>query len=83
MVFSLYAVRDELLGYSMPVIRDNDSVASRAFEYDCSIDNTPYKIHPEHFTLIHIGEYDTESGAITSTPPRIIAFASDFIKRGE
>lgn len=80
MKFPLYAIRDSLIGFSMPVIRDNDAIASRAFEFDILRDDSPYKNHPEHFQLFHIGEYDTDDGTIVSFSPRMVASASDFVK---
>ena len=79
MKFPLYAVRDSLIGFSMPVIRDNDAVASRAFEYDYDRDDSPYKNHPEHFQLFHIGEYDTDDGTIVGCSPRMVTACTDFI----
>lgn len=83
MKFPLYAVRDSLLGFSMPIIRDNDAVASRAFEFDCTRDDSPYRTHPEHFQLFHIGEYDTDTAVIDSVSPVLIASAVDFVKVGD
>lgn len=79
MIFNIYAVRDELLGFGAPVIRDNDAVAVRAFDNDVNFDNSPYAKHPNDYSLFHIGEFDTDSGDITASTPRFVATASDFI----
>lgn len=79
MKFPLYAIRDSLIGFSMPFIRDNDAVASRAFDYDCNRSDSPYTTNPEHFQLFHIGEFDTDDGSISSCSPRMVACATDFI----
>ena len=79
MKFPIYAVRAILLGFGLPVIRDNDAVASRAFEFDCNRDDSQYKIHPEHFQLYFIADYDTDDGSILGFTPRLIASATDFI----
>ena len=73
MKFPVYAVRDSLLGFGFPMIRDNDAVASRAFEYDLKVDNSPYAHHPQDFQLYRIGEFDTENGNIKSESPTLIA----------
>ena len=80
MIFPMYAVRDSLIGFSMPVIRDNDAVASRAFEFDCNRDDSPYRSHPEHFQLYYIGDYDTDNGDIDPAVARLVCSASDFVK---
>lgn len=80
MKFPLYAIRDSLIGFSMPFIRDNDAIACRAFEFDILRDDSPYKNHPEHFQLFHIGEFDTDNAIIDSISPRMVASAADFIK---
>lgn len=80
MKFPLYAVRDSYIGFSMPVIRDNDSVASRAFEYDCERDGSPYVTRPDCFQLFNIGEYDTDTAVIESSTPVLVASAVDYVK---
>ena len=80
MKFPLYAVRYSLIGFSMPVIRDNDAIACRAFEFDITRDDSPYSNHPEHFQLFHIGEYDTDDGSIDPVAPRMVCSAIDFVK---
>lgn len=80
MKFPLYAINDDLIGFGMPVIRDNDAVASRAFEFDIMRDDSPYHHHPEHFKLFHIGEFNTDDGIISGCAPRLVVCASDFVK---
>lgn len=80
MKFPVYCVRDSLLGFGMPVLRDNDAVASRAFEFDVTRDDSPYKLHPEQIQLYHIGEFDTESGELVSSSPKLVSSAIDFVK---
>ena len=79
MKFPVYAVHDSLLGFGIPVVRDNDAVASRAFEFDCSRDDSPYSLHPEQFQLFFIADYDTDDGSILGCTPRMVCSASDFI----
>lgn len=81
MVISVYCVRDSLLGFGMPILRDNDSVASRAFDYDLNVPNNPMASHPDDFQLYRIGSFDTDTGIITSESPVFIASASDFIRK--
>lgn len=79
MKFPVYAVRDSLIGFGMPLLRDNDSVASRAFEHDITRDDFPYKTHPQDYQLYRIGIYDTDNGVLEATPVELIASAIDFI----
>ena len=83
MIFPVYSVRDSYMGFTMPVLRDNDSVASRAFEFDCTRDNSPYSVRPECFQLFEIGSFDTDSGDISSVSPRMVCSAVDFVKKGD
>lgn len=80
MKFPIYCVRDSLIGFGIPVLRDNDSVASRSFEFDLTREGSPYSNHPEHFQLFRIGEFDTDDGSIVSSSPFLVASAIDFIK---
>lgn len=79
MKISVYAVRDSYLGFGMPVIRDNDSVASRAFEYDINRNDSPYTTRPETYQLYRIGDYDTDTGDLVGCSPILVASATDFI----
>lgn len=79
MKFPVYCVRDSLIGFGMPVLRDNDAVATRSFEFDITRDDSPFKQHPEHIQFYHIGEFDTDSGEITGCSPRLVASAVDFV----
>lgn len=81
MKFSVYAVRDSLLGFGMPIIRDNDAVASRAFDYDLNVDGNPMASHPEDFQLYRIGSFDTDTGIVDSETPVVIASAIDFVRK--
>ena len=82
MTISVYCVRDQLIGYGIPILRDNDAVASRSFAYDINeVPNSPYKANPEHYQLFKIGEFDTVSGIINSIDPVLIVNASDLIKK--
>ena len=80
MKFPMYSVRDSYTGFGMPVLRDNDSSASRAFEFDCTRSDSPYSVRPECFQLYTIGEFDTDTGAVLSDTPTLIASAVDFVK---
>lgn len=80
MKFPMYCVRDSYIGFGMPVIRDNDSVASRAFEFDCTRSDSPYSVRAECFQLYSIGEFDTDTGVIVSDTPTLICSASDYVK---
>lgn len=80
MKFPVYCVRDSYVGFGMPVLRDNDSVATRAFEFDCTRSDSPYSVRPECYQLYYIGEFDTDTGVISSVTPVMIASANDFVK---
>lgn len=80
MKFPIYAVRDSYNGFGMPVLRDNDATASRAFEFDCTRSDSPYTVRPECYQLYIIGEFDTDTGNILSDTPTLICAATDFVK---
>lgn len=79
MKFEVYAVRDSLIGFGLPLLRDNDAVASRSFEYDIS-NNEIYKTRPQDYQLYKLGSFDTETGELEKCSPVLIASAIDFIK---
>ena len=79
MMFSVYAVRDSLLGFGMPLLRDNDAVASRSFEYDINHTDV-YNTRPQDYQYYRIGMFNTETGELVPESPTLIASAIDFIK---
>lgn len=83
MNFPVYAIKDQYRGFLSPEIRDNDSVACRVFEHYCTSDNSPFKTKPECYQLFYIGDYDTDTGSLSSAIPRLVACATDFIRNGD
>lgn len=80
MIFSVYAVKDNLIGFTMPVIRDNDAIAVRIFDDECNADGSRYKTHPNDFALYYIGTYDTDNGIMQPETVRLVASATEFVK---
>lgn len=81
MKISVYSYRDCLVGYGMPILRDNDAVATRAFKFDVNEDRSMFKSDPKDFQLFRIGEFDTDTGIIDSYDPVLIVNANDLIDK--
>lgn len=66
-VYSIYdAVADT---YTQPLFMHNDNEAKRAFRNWCNNPELPMAAHPQDYTLIAIGFYDTSTGIIEPQTP--------------
>lgn len=80
--FGLYSVKDNLTGFSAPTHDLNDATAVRNFGY--AMQNIPQYAHkPSDYDLYKVGEFDPDTGAITSTIPKIIIHGTDFFHNKE
>ena len=64
MMLQMYAIKDELNGFTPPIPLNNDAIAARylkdQYETNPTVNNSP-----EHFSIWKIGEFDTETGSFT------------------
>lgn len=79
MVFTLYTVKDECVGFGAVIMQDNDSVAMRAFAHECGKADSYWHTHPADFSLWKIGQFDTVTGMLLDDQPTIVCRASDFV----
>ena len=42
----------------------------------------PSEVNPDDFLLYCVGDFDNESGQITSSLPRLVGRVGEFLKRG-
>ena len=69
MKYPMYSIRDAKVGFMTPTIDQNDAAASRNFEHAVLNAASLMNSHPGDYALYRIGEFDTESGAITGCLP--------------
>lgn len=78
-------VRDSAIGlYNRPFVVQSIGQAVRSFGDECVRDgaDNPMKAHPADFELYHTGEFDEETGLISSLmQPTLIARAVDYVNR--
>lgn len=82
MVKNLYSIRDVKSTFMPPFIDDNDEVAQRNFAF--AISNRPDVIAyaPSDFSLMRIGTFDTESGALVPCLPVFVCDGTCYLKKG-
>lgn len=71
---TLYAVKDDLSEFAAPIAlmtRSDDEIAKRYFRKMCQTTEI-MKGNEDQFSLYKIGEYDTDTGKITSFEPIMI-----------
>jgi len=61
----MYAVFDQASAVHMqPFLQHSDAEARRTFIDWVSNPETPISAHPEHYTLVRLGQYDDQKGQI-------------------
>ena len=65
MKYPIYSIRAATVGFMTPPIDQNDAAAARNFEHAILNAASLMNSHPGDYALYRIGEFDTESGAIT------------------
>lgn len=68
--------------YGTPSHYLNANEAIRDFRYTCN--NVPQvKSFPEHYSIVHIYDFDEECGKVIPVEPTILARATDFVHEPE
>lgn len=70
MIFGVYSIRDTKSGFLQPTVDVNDLCAIRNFE--AAVQAGPQSLfftHPEDYELFKIGQFDSDSGLISSVSP--------------
>lgn len=79
----IYSVYDEKSKkYGTPFYQHNGVTAIRSFKMEVNRpdeNNVIYR-NPEDFTLMHIGEYNEETGEIKGIKPTLVATATSVIQ---
>lgn len=69
MIYPVYSMKDELIGFGLPQVNINDNVAIRDFREKMKNEN-----HAGDYSLFKIGTYDTDTGSFISNV--------EFLERG-
>ena len=84
MKLKLYAVLDTCSGvYDGPVGNHNDESAVRAFGDILAREGSPINLHPEHFILFRVGEWDDATGTVKEIVPAALCKAIDLVHKDE
>lgn len=66
MIHKIYAVYDSKAeSYTPPYFQHTEAMALRIFGDTCNDKGHTFGMHPEDYTLFHLGEYDDSTGTIT------------------
>jgi len=80
MKLSAFCIRDEKAqAFMTPIHFHYKGQASRWFEDQLSDKNVPMHLHPEDYSLYHVGYFDPFSGALERlNTPELVCHATDF-----
>lgn len=67
MILEMYAIKDELNGFTTPIPINTEEIAKRYFK-DQMIGNPTMNNSKEDFSLWKMGTFDTESGTYIGLP---------------
>lgn len=77
MILKLYALKDELNGFTSPIPFTNEEMAKRYLKDQYS-SNPTVKNTPQDFSIWRVGEYETENGELTGEEPTLIERANNY-----
>lgn len=80
MKYPVFAIRDFKTGYLAPTCEPNAEAAARNFEHACIRSDSLFFTHPEDYALFRVGEYDSDSGALTGCVPEEVITAPQAIQ---
>ena len=80
MKYPVYAIRDAKVGFMTPTVDVNDASAARNFEHAVMNSASLMNSHPGDYALYKIGEFDSDSGELTSQLPENIIDAAGVVK---
>ena len=72
MKYGVYSIRDARTGFLPPTVDQNDSSAMRNFAHACMQKESLLFSHIEDYALCKIGEFDNETGTISTQLPEVI-----------
>ena len=76
----MYVVRDSVSGvYDRPMCARSEGEMVRGFGDIAKDGKHPVGMHPEHFSLWHVGLFNDNTGVIESMPPKHVVNAIDLI----
>lgn len=81
MIVGLYAIKDELSGFTPPVVCKDKENAIRYFRYRVSTEEM-MKMNPEDFSIWEVGSMDTDKGTLVGTGEPILVERAQVIKYG-
>lgn len=68
MILRVFSIRDlKAAAFAPPFFMARDELAVRAFSDAIQDSSQPMSRHPEDYHLFYLGEYDDESGQLTSS----------------
>lgn len=80
MKYPIYSIRDAKVGFMTPTIDANDASAARNFEHAVMNSASLMNSHPGDYALYRIGEFDSDSGAVTGCMPEHVIDAVGVVK---
>lgn len=86
MIYSMYSIRDSLVGFMTPVLEANDPVAVRNFSMACDNmkrDQSVMAWRSSDFALYRIAMFNTETGELRPLVPPELVCNGDSISRGD
>lgn len=84
MKLQIYCIYDsKVLDYANPFYLHSEGELRRGFVEVCMNPETKMNKYPNDFSVYHIGEWNSESGIISSHPPALVMTAVEAIKQGQ
>ena len=80
-VYSIYDRTAQV--FNTPFFQHNDGMAIRAFQDNVNSQDSVINKHPEQFSLHCLGEYDDQTGTITTQEPVLLTSGNELLQQSE
>lgn len=77
MILKMYAIKDELNGFTTPIPLPNDEIAKR-YLLDQVKENPTIKNSPKDFSIWYVGEFDSELGRMLPDENKLVERAENY-----
>lgn len=83
MIYGIYAIKDEKVGFLQVMQDSNDMTALRNFEFAVTARNDIYSQFSSDFKLYKLGSFDNLTGELVVSDMELLASGDQFLKKGE
>lgn len=72
MIYPIFCMKDELVGFMTPTLDQNEASALRNFRHAIASTDGVLHTHPDNFSLWFLGTFNNETGELLPDSPQLL-----------